>query len=100
MMKNKSNIDYKYYHLFNNKKLDLNYNTNNFTINYIIYIINSDFSHFYTFYKKIIKESITDVFLERLNLSKKDKFNLFSMKFNNIFWLKINNIKFSEDDYE
>lgn len=100
IMKNKSNIDYKYYHLFNNKNLDLNYNTNNFTINYIIYIINSDFSHFYAFYKKIIKESITDVFLERLNLSKEDKFNLFSMKFNNIFWLKINNIQFLENDYD
>lgn len=100
IMKNKSNIDYKYYHLFNNKNLDLNYNINNFTINYIIYIINSNFSNFYTFYKKIIKESITDVFLERLNLSKDDKFNLFSMKFNNIFWLKINNTQFLEDDYE
>ena len=50
-LKNKSNIDYEYYHLFNNQKLDLKYDTNNFTINYIIYIINSDFSCFYESYK-------------------------------------------------
>lgn len=98
-LKNKSNIDYEYFHLFNNQKLDLKYDTNNFTINYIIYIINSDFSRFYDFYKTIQKESITDVFFERLYFSQEDKKDFFSMKFKELFWLKLNNIDFTQDDY-
>ena len=38
-LKSKSNIDYYYYHEFSNNKLELDFNINNFTINYIIYII-------------------------------------------------------------
>jgi len=98
-LKNKSNIDYKYFHLFNNYELDLNYNKNNFTINYIVYIINSDFSRFNDFYKNVKIDPITDVFLERLNLSREDKKIMFSMRFKNLFWLKLNNINFSEADY-
>jgi len=98
-LKNKSNIDYEYFHLFNDKVLDLKYDTNNFTINYIIYIINSDFSHFYEFYKKINNHSITDVFLERLYLSNIQKEQFFSLKFKELFWLKLNNINFNKLDY-
>jgi len=99
-IKNKSNIDYKYYHLFNNNLLDLNYQINNFTINYIVYIINSDFSIFYKKFQNLSDQYFTDIFLERLDLSKVDKSNLFSIKFRNLFWLKFNNITFIEDDYD
>lgn len=100
LLKNKSNINYKYFHLFNNEYLDLKYNNNNFTINYIIYIINSDFSHFYDFYKTIDTEVISDVFLERLELSDSNKSQFFSMRFKNLFWLRINNISFNLLDYK
>jgi hypothetical protein len=98
-LKSKSNIDYLYYHLFNNKEINLNYDLHNFTINYIIYIINSDFSYFKNKYKIIKDEFITDLFLERLKLNSEDKSALFSMVFKNLFWLKINNIKFLQEDY-
>lgn len=99
-LKNKSNIDYEYYHLFNNNKLDLNYNTSNFTINYIIYIINSDFSRFNDSYKWFSDESITDVFFERLKLSLEDKEVFFRLKFKELFWLKLNKVNFDEWDYK
>jgi len=98
-LKSKSNIDYIYYHLFDNKEINLNYDLHNFTINYIIYIINSDFSYFKNKYKSIKDEFITDLFLERLKLDFEDKKFLFSMVFKNLFWLKINNIKFLQKDY-
>lgn len=99
-LKNKSNIDYKYYHLFDNKILNLDYNNNGFAINYIIYVINSKFLVFYDFYKQTLNTPITDVFLERLNLSDDEKKKLFSMKFKNLFWLKLNNIFFEKQDYK
>ncbi len=97
-LRNKSNIDYKYYHCFNNKLIPLKYASNNFTINYIIYIINSNFSLFKDFYDEIKQEFITDVFFERLVLSNSDKKTFFQMLFRGLFWLKLNNIRFLEED--
>jgi hypothetical protein len=99
-MRNKSNIDYEYYHLFGNKKLPLNYETHNFTINYIIYMIDSDFMRFFHDYKKFSHESITDVFFERINLNHDEKEIFFQLEFKNLFWLKLNNIKLNEKDYQ
>jgi len=80
-LKNKSNIDYEYYFLFNNQLLDLFYFTTNFIKNHIIYIINSDFNIFSDYLKTIKEEFVTDIFFERLRLSEIDKKNLFNMKF-------------------
>lgn len=101
ILKNKSNIDYNYYHLFNNAVLSLNFASNlNFTINYIIYIVDSNFLLFNEKYSLIKNAFITDVFLERLILTKEDKKILFSMNFNKLFWLRLNYINFEKEDYE
>lgn len=98
-LKNKSNIDYYYYHNFWNNILNLDFNINNFTINYIVYIVNSDFSWFTKFYEKIKNNFITDVFVERITFNKIEKQLFFSMIFNKLFWLKLNNIYFDKNDY-
>ncbi len=99
-LKNKSNIDYEYYFLFNNQLLDLFYFTTNFIKNHIIYIINSDFNIFSDYLKTIKEEFVTDIFFERLRLSEIDKKNLFNMKFKWLFWLKLNFIEFNKSDYK
>ncbi len=98
-IKNKSNIDYYYYHNFWNNILNLDFNINNFTINYIVYIVNSDFSWFIKFYENIKNYFITDIFIERVNLSEIQKQLFFSMVFNKLFWLKLNNVFFDKNDY-
>ena len=95
-LRNKSNIDYYYYHEFSNNKLKLDFNINNFTINYIVYIINSDFSWFIKYYENIKHISITDIFIERVLLNNHQKKILFSMIFKNLFWLKLNNININK----
>lgn len=101
ILKNKSNIDYNYYHLFNNVVLSLNFASNlNFTINYIVYVVDSNFLLFNEKYSLIKNAFITDVFLERLILTKEDKKILFSMNFNKLFWLRINYINFEKEYYE
>lgn len=99
-LRNKSNVDYIYYHIFNNQRIHITHNNNGFTPHYIVYMIRSDFSRFYDDYQCFKEASITDVFLERLDLSRWDKKYLFQIKFKNLFWLKLNNIQFTSDDYD
>lgn len=98
-LRSKSNIDYYYYHEFSNNKLELDFNINNFTINYIIYIINSDFSWFIKYYENVKNIYITDIFIERVLLNDYQKKMFFSMVFKKLFWLKLNNIFFDKRDY-
>lgn len=97
---NKSNIDYHYYHLFQNNLLNLNFSKNNFTINYIVYIIDSDFSLFLEFLKNNNKEIFSDLFFEKIKFSDFDVNTLSEVIFNKLFWIRFNQIDFKENDFE
>ena len=100
-LQNNSLIDYDYYHLYNNHNLDLDYTTNGYKKNYIVYILGSDFTIANKFLDTIISnESITDVFLERWLLTSSEKHLLFSSQFKELFWLRLNNLKIDQWDYE
>jgi|TARA_Y100001960_G_scaffold308535_1_gene366006 hypothetical protein len=55
---------------------------------------------FFNDFKKFQHESITDVFLERIDLSLDEKDLFFQMIFKNLFWLKLNEFKINEEDYK
>jgi len=97
-LKNRSNIDYEYYHLFNNKNLILQNQTYYTKKFHIIYLNYSNLKPFYAFFKENHKESITDVFIERCELSDSDKKKLFSIVFKDLFWLRLNNINLLPKD--
>ena len=96
ILKHKSNIDYHYYHIFWNNVLDINFSQNNFTINYIVYIIDSDFSLFEEFFSKNHEKIFSDIFFERLMLTQENKQKLFQMIFKKLFWMRLNHINFFE----
>ena len=100
-LQNNSLIDYDYYHLYNNHNLELDYTTNGYKKNYIVYILGSEFTIACKFLDTIIhNESITDVFLDRLLLTSSEKHLLFSSQFRELFWLRLNNLNIDEWDYE
>lgn len=100
ILKSKSNIDYVYCHIFENKVLDIDYSKNSFTQNYILYILNSDFSFLSNLYSKISDEAITDVFIDSLKLSFNDFKELFWMHFKELFWIKIQWIEIPKIYYD
>ena len=99
-IKDKSNIDYIYYHLFWDTLLSIPYNHNNFQKNYIIYILKSDMSRFFDYYKSISHEIITDVFFDSVNISQSQYDILFSLVFKNLFWIKLQNISVPTEQYD
>jgi len=99
ILKNKSNIDYVYCHIFENKVLDIDYSKNNFTQNYILYILESDFSFLSNLYSKISDKPITDIFIDSLKLSFDDFKELFLMRFKKLFWIKIQSVDIPEIFY-
>lgn len=94
------NLDYYYYHIFDNKLLNLDYKNNAFNSNIIFYLLVSSYKTFLSYYDKINEISITDLFLERLDYSKEEYCNLFWLKFINLFWLRLNFVHVNKTLYK
>lgn len=99
-LRDKSNIDYHYYHEFSNRHLFINFNINNFSVNHIIYILNSDLKWLLSHYNHIKHDSITDIFIERIRYEDSQLKFLFMLEFKNLFWLKLNNFTLHNRYYE
>jgi len=94
------NLDYYYYHIFDNKLLNLDYKNNAYNSNIIFYLLVSSYKTFLSYYDKINEISITDLFLERLDYSKEEYCNLFWLKFINLFWLRLNFVNVNKTLYK
>ena len=95
-LKSKSNIDYFYYHLWNDRVLDLEFDLNSFKKNYIVYILNSNISKFNDFFLEIKEEFITDFFFENFSFSSSQELKFFDFKLKWLFWLKFSSVGVSD----
>jgi len=96
---NKIKIDYEYIHYFNDKKLNLEYEDNNFEKNVIIYILKSNFDKLKYTYKDKKHLKITDLFVQDISFTKEEFLDFFSYKFLWLFWLRFFDFNFKKELY-
>lgn len=96
---NKIKIDYEYIHYFNDKKLNLEYEDNNFEKNVIIYILKSNFDKLKYTYKDKKHLKITDLFVQDISFTKEEFLDFFSYKFLWLFWLRFFDFNLKKELY-
>lgn len=95
----KSNISYRYYHLFADTLVESPLVDDSHASHYIVYILESDIDPFIDFYCEVHNYSISDVFFERLSLNQAQKKQLFSFIFRDLFWFRCNRFLLLLEDY-
>lgn len=92
-------LDYEYIHYFDDKKLNLEYEDNNFEKNVILYILKSNFKNLKYTYKNKKHLKITDLFVQDISFTKEEFLDFFSYKFLWLFWLRFFDFNLKKELY-
>lgn len=93
----RTKLDYEYIHYFDDKKLNLEYEDNNFEKNVILYILKSNFDKLKFIYKNKKHLKITDLFVQDVSFTKEEFLDFFSYKFLWLFWLRFFDFDLNKD---